>query len=58
MKKELAASVYNFNHEEYLKELSIFLNKIGSFETGTATEAVADIITGKKRRTMRIKKIH
>lgn len=46
--KELAASVYNFNHEEYLKELSIFLDKIGSFEKGTATEAIVDIITGKR----------
>ena len=57
MKKELAASVYNFNHEEYLKELSIFLNKIGSFETGTATKRLRILLQGKEKDYAN-KKIH
>ena len=44
---ELIDKIVNFSNEEYNKSLELFLNKIGSYENGKASQKIAELIKNK-----------
>lgn len=46
--EEIYKAIENFNEEKYEKDINVFLNKIGSFETGDACRKIADLIEKKR----------
>lgn len=44
---ELIDEIVNFSNEEYNKSLELFLNKIGSYENGKASQKIAKLIKNK-----------
>lgn len=44
---ELMDEIVNFSNEEYNKSLELFLNKIGSYENGKASQKIAELIKNK-----------
>lgn len=45
---ELIDKIVNFSNEEYNKSLELFLNKIGSYENGKASQKIAELIKNKE----------
>lgn len=47
---EIFDAVINFDNEKYMTSINLFLEKIGSFENGTACKKIADLIIKKREK--------